>query len=181
MKDAQYRQKLSGIIFTLNTQMINAQRDSYISVNSPDLNFIVRLALQHPVFQVMDFHQTFELEITKKPVDFRQKLTKSMQKLAALRRQLLTEEYEEYIEGDEAQCSVEMYDALLDIIYIAYGSLISYGFPAIDGMNEIHSSNMSKTDEDGNPIKRGDGKILKGPNFRLPDLESILSHERKAR
>jgi hypothetical protein len=33
---------------------------------------------------------------------------------------------------------------------------------------------MSKLDKNGQPIKREDGKILKGPNFFLPDLKGIL-------
>jgi predicted HAD superfamily Cof-like phosphohydrolase len=44
--------------------------------------------------------------------------------------------------------------------------------------NEIHASNMSKLGEDGNPIKRDDGKILKGPNFFKPNLEKIIKNER---
>ena len=39
---------------------------------------------------------------------------------------------------------------------------------------EIHRSNMSKLDENGNPIYREDGKVIKGPNFSKPDIEKIL-------
>jgi predicted HAD superfamily Cof-like phosphohydrolase len=40
--------------------------------------------------------------------------------------------------------------------------------------NEIHRSNMSKLDEDGNPIYREDGKIMKGPNYFKPNFKKIL-------
>lgn len=38
----------------------------------------------------------------------------------------------------------------------------------------VHESNMSKLGEDGKPIKREDGKILKGPNYKEPDLTDLL-------
>ena len=43
-----------------------------------------------------------------------------------------------------------------------------------DVFDEVHSSNMSKLDENGNPIYREDGKILKGPNYRKPDIGKIV-------
>ena len=33
-----------------------------------------------------------------------------------------------------------------------------------EALNRVHLSNMSKLDEDGKPIYRDDGKVLKGPN-----------------
>ena len=35
-------------------------------------------------------------------------------------------------------------------------------------------SNMSKLGEDGQPIYRADGKVLKGPNYFKPNIASIL-------
>ena len=40
--------------------------------------------------------------------------------------------------------------------------------------NEIQRSNMSKLGDDGKPIYREDGKVLKGPNYFKPDIKSIL-------
>ena len=40
--------------------------------------------------------------------------------------------------------------------------------------NEIQRSNMSKLDEDGKPIYREDGKVLKGPNYFKPNIKTIL-------
>ena len=39
----------------------------------------------------------------------------------------------------------------------------------------VHNSNMSKLGEDGKPIKREDGKVLKGPNYKEPDLRSLIT------
>lgn len=38
----------------------------------------------------------------------------------------------------------------------------------------VHASNMSKLGEDGKPIRRDDGKILKGPNYKAPDLSALV-------
>jgi predicted HAD superfamily Cof-like phosphohydrolase len=41
--------------------------------------------------------------------------------------------------------------------------------------DEIQRSNMSKLSEDGEPIFREDGKVLKGPNYFKPNILKILS------
>ena len=38
----------------------------------------------------------------------------------------------------------------------------------------VHASNMSKLGEDGKPIRRDDGKILKGNNYKAPDLSALV-------
>lgn len=39
---------------------------------------------------------------------------------------------------------------------------------------EVHRSNMSKLGDDGKPVRRDDGKILKGPNYTPADLDRIV-------
>lgn len=43
-----------------------------------------------------------------------------------------------------------------------------------EAFRRIHLSNMSKLDDSGKPIKREDGKILKGPNYKEPNLEDLI-------
>jgi len=43
--------------------------------------------------------------------------------------------------------------------------------------DEVHRSNMSKLDENGSPVYREDGKVLKSKLFSEPDLESILAKQ----
>lgn len=38
----------------------------------------------------------------------------------------------------------------------------------------VHKSNMSKLGDDGKPIRREDGKVLKGPNYKKPELEDLV-------
>jgi predicted HAD superfamily Cof-like phosphohydrolase len=40
--------------------------------------------------------------------------------------------------------------------------------------DEIQRSNMSKLGEDGKPVYREDGKVLKGPNYFKPNIDSII-------
>jgi hypothetical protein len=43
-----------------------------------------------------------------------------------------------------------------------------------DAFQLVHQSNMSKLGTDGRPIFREDGKVLKGPNYRAPDLSDLV-------
>ena len=65
-------------------------------------------------------------------------------------------------------------DALADLRYVVDGASLEWGIPLEKCFREVHRSNMSKLGEDGRPLLRADGKILKGPNFTPPDLASIL-------
>jgi len=91
-----------------------------------------------------------------------------------LRRRLLKEEYEEYLEGEETDDLVEIADALADMLYIMYGTALAYGIPLDEIFDEVHRSNLSKLGADGKPIVREDGKILKGPDFFKPDIAKIM-------
>lgn len=66
---------------------------------------------------------------------------------------------------------------LADILYVVYGMGSNMGLPMDKVYAEVHRSNMSKLGEDGNPILREDGKILKGPNYSLADIKSVLYPE----
>lgn len=65
-------------------------------------------------------------------------------------------------------------DALADLNVVVNGSGLVWGFPMPSLDWEIFGSNMSKLGPTGKPIYRPDGKIVKGPNFRLPDVRRVL-------
>lgn len=73
---------------------------------------------------------------------------------------------------------VNLAKELADLLYVVYGTAAAYGIPIDDVYREVHRSNMSKLGEDGKPIYREDGKVLKGPNYSPADVEKVL---RKAR
>jgi predicted HAD superfamily Cof-like phosphohydrolase len=81
--------------------------------------------------------------------------------------------YAEHIEGSK-QDPIEMMDALGDLVYVIYGMAIEMGLDLDSVLKEIHASNMTKLGEDGLPIMRADGKLLKGPNYMKPQLARVL-------
>ena len=93
---------------------------------------------------------------------------------------LIHEEFDELkqaIYSDEARNEgtlVAIADALTDILYVTYGMAHSFGIDIDECFRTVHVSNMSKLDEDGKPIYRDDGKVLKGPNYRPPNLKEIM-------
>ena len=93
-----------------------------------------------------------------------------------LRYKLMREENEEYLEAANEADLVEVADALGDMLYILCGTIIEHGLQhkIEEVFDEIQRSNMSKLGEDGEPIYREDGKVLKGPNYFKPNIKEIL-------
>jgi len=93
-----------------------------------------------------------------------------------LRYNLMKEENEEYLEACKTGNMVEIADALGDQLYILFGTILKHGLQhkIEEVYDEIHRSNMSKLDKDGNPIFREDGKILKSELYFKPDIKKII-------
>jgi len=94
--------------------------------------------------------------------------------IVKLRVDLIDEELRELQEACETKDMVEVADALSDLLYVVYGAGHAFGIDLDRTFEEVHRSNMSKLGEDGKPIYREDGKVLKGPNFKLPNLKKII-------
>ena len=91
-----------------------------------------------------------------------------------LRLELIAEELEEMWDAIENKDLVGVADALSDILYVTYGAGHAFGIDLDRCFAEVQRSNMSKLGEDGKPIYREDGKVMKGPNYSEPDLKNIL-------
>lgn len=126
--------------------------------------------MKNKLTKVNDFHVKFKQG--RAPI----KPTLIGNKEAWLRHKLMKEENDEYFEAVLNFDKVGIADALGDKLYILCGTILKHGMQNIieDVFNEIHESNMSKLDEDGKPIFREDGKILKGKNYFKPDLSKFL-------
>jgi len=94
--------------------------------------------------------------------------------VSELRYELIREELEELREALDVKDIIGVADALTDLLYVVYGAGHSFGIPLDKCFEEVHNSNMSKLGEDGRPIYREDGKVLKGPNYWQPDLKKVL-------
>lgn len=145
---------------------------------------------------VREFHEAFGL-----PVNYDPKSSPSIEQ-RVLRVQMLATELVEFarasgvilrvdstLSRDEDACveviagvgdaydPVEAADALGDIKYLADGGNVVYGFPGDLVIAEIHRSNMSKLGDDGKPIFREDGKVMKGPKYFKPNIRRVLFGE----
>ena len=113
------------------------------------------------------FMETFGQEVKTKP-EFPDDDTVS------LRIELIAEELNELFDACEKKDIIEVADALTDILYVTYGAGHAFGIDLDKCFTEVQRSNMSKLGEDGKPIYRDDGKVLKGPNYSEPNLKSVL-------
>lgn len=116
------------------------------------------------------FHTTYGLGVSQTP---KADLGNSKNEL---RFNLMKEENEEYLEAVQNNDIVEVADALGDMLYILCGTILEHGLQhkIEEVFDEIQRSNMSKLGEDGKPIYREDGKVMKGPNYFKPDFTKIL-------
>ena len=92
-------------------------------------------------------------------------------KLEGLRWLLLKEEYNEVRDADGPQ---ELLKELADLVYVTYGYAATYGWDLDEAFRRVHASNMSKLGPRGKPLKRPDGKVLKGSNYWKPDLSDLV-------
>jgi predicted HAD superfamily Cof-like phosphohydrolase len=91
-----------------------------------------------------------------------------------LRRKLIREEHEEWRDASHEQNIVQIADALADMLYVIHGTALAYGIPLDEVFAEVHRSNMTKLGADGKPVRREDGKVMKGPGYEPPRIAEIL-------
>jgi len=97
-----------------------------------------------------------------------------------MQRTLIVEEFKEFLDAENqlimglrvnaAECLKE----LADLVYVCYQYSENLGWDLDEALNRVHLSNMSKLGKDGQPIRREDGKVLKGPNYKPPTLTDIV-------
>jgi predicted HAD superfamily Cof-like phosphohydrolase len=131
-----------------------------------DNSFTLSRAINH----VRDFHDAFSLPVRNVPS------TDLPINEIELRFNLMQEENEEYLEAAKNGDIVEIADALGDMLYILCGTINAHGLQSkmASVFEEIQRSNMSKLDENGQPIYREDGKVLKSNKYFKPDIASIF-------
>ena len=154
-------------------------------INKIVLNYCIAYFIIHPIKEkkmtkydekVLEFHKVMELPIN---VPFETKLLDT-------RKTLLQEEMAElFAEIDNAKVELagqgsvsravfeNMCKEMADIQYALSGLAVSFGLPFEQAFDLTHESNMSKLGADGKPIRREDGKIMKGPLYHKPDLSCL--------
>ena len=101
-------------------------------------------------------------------------------KVRTYQKNLIVEEFKEFLEAEgmlfrkntafRAECLKE----LADLVYVCYQYAANMGWDLDEALHRVHASNMSKLDENGKPIYRDDGKVLKGPNYAPPNLDDLV-------
>lgn len=127
--------------------------------------------MKHQIEAVKIFHEIYKLSYKENPT------TKIGLDKIKLRFNLMAEENQEYLQAAKNNDLVEVADALGDMLYILCGTIIEHGMQdkIEEIFDEIQKSNLSKLGEDGKPIYRNDGKVMKGPNYFKPDISKVLN------
>ena len=125
--------------------------------------------MKNKLKSVAEFHEVFKIGNATE-------VTLLEENQYTLRYNLIKEENEEYLDACKNKDMVEIADALGDQLYILCGTILKHGLQhkIEEVFDEIHRSNMSKLDENGKPIFREDGKVLKGNSYFKPDIKKIL-------
>ena len=98
----------------------------------------------------------------------------------AVQHKLIVEEFKEFLEAEGMlfmhgrNHQEHALKELADLVYVCYQYAENMGWFLDEALNRVHLSNLSKLDEDGKPIYREDGKVLKGPNYKPPDLSDLF-------
>lgn len=120
--------------------------------------------------RVRDFHERFGHPVATTP----QALEPAR---ADLRVNLIKEEVQELLLRRDDP--LEVVDALADIVYVCYGMAVEMGVDLDAVVGVVHDANMAKLGEDGKPIYREDGKILKPEGWTPPDIAGELDRQRQ--
>ena len=142
----------------------------FIAVENYICSMNDKFKLSDCIHAVESFHDAFGIGNEYSP---KAKLTNDD---LLLRFNLMKEENEEYLEAAKEGDLVEIADAIGDMLYILCGTILKHGLQdkIADLFQEIQRSNMSKLDENGQPIYREDGKVLKSNLYFKPNIKKIL-------
>jgi predicted HAD superfamily Cof-like phosphohydrolase len=130
--------------------------------------------MQKQIQQLLEWHKKYGVFYRTEPDPFDD--SDQHTKTIRLRHRIMKEEIDEWLlsalYNDDTQKRVK---ELADILYTVFGTIIAEGMqdiiePAFDA---VHKSNMSKG-TNGKPVTRADGKILKGEDYKEPDLSFIV-------
>jgi predicted HAD superfamily Cof-like phosphohydrolase len=118
--------------------------------------------------QAVEFRKSFQVRTSTTPAS------------RTLQRRLIVEEFKEFLDAENqlimgltvnaADCLKE----LADLVYVCYQYAANLGWDLDEALDRVHKSNLSKLGEDGKPIYREDGKVLKGPNYKEPNLNDLV-------
>ena len=97
-----------------------------------------------------------------------------------MQKDLIVEEFKEFIESDYKMAMMDIVSRadclkeLADLVYVCAQYAENMDWDLEQALRRVHKSNMSKLGADGKPIRRDDGKVMKGPNYQPPNLTDLV-------
>ena len=98
----------------------------------------------------------------------------------AKQRKLIVEEFKEFLEAEQQliigfqRNATDTLKELADLVYVCYQYAENLGWDLDEALLRVHQSNMTKLDDQGQPIFREDGKVLKSTNYTPPTLTDLV-------
>lgn len=164
-------------LYTDTTGCSQTLYDTNTTVTSPLTQQVTKFhqAFNHPVggHKLQTSNETLQLRLNLIAEEFFELLIATVGKP---KTEPVVEAYQKNITvtQDSPRDPVETADALADMCFVIMGMALTYGLPLDEILEEVYRSNMSKLDEDGNPIYRADGKIMKSSLYEPPRIRPIL-------
>lgn len=95
--------------------------------------------------------------------------------VVALRKKLIEEELKELFKAVDEKDREHILKEFSDLLYVVFGFAVNFGIIDVveEAFHRVHQSNLSKLDENGKPIYNEFGKVVKGPNYKEPDLKDL--------
>ena len=115
---------------------------------------------------VETFHRTFDIVVNPTP-------TVADERTCELRVALIQEEFDELKEALAVKNLSSIAKEMADLLYVVYGTAVSYGIDMGPVFREVHRSNMSKV----GGYKREDGKWVKPATYSPALIEPILQEQ----
>ncbi|HQV12175.1 MAG TPA: MazG nucleotide pyrophosphohydrolase domain-containing protein [Nitrospira sp.] len=122
--------------------------------------------MMQPQDMVAEFHRKFDIPVGEKPAI-------PPDTTRQLRVRLIQEEFAELQEAMTAQDLPAVAKELADLLYVVYGTAVSYGVDMDPVFREVHRSNLSKV----GGHKREDGKWVKPPTYSPADVKPLLARQ----
>lgn len=88
---------------------------------------------------------------------------------------LIVEEFGEFKAAVANEPFEDELKELADLVYVCFQYAENMEWDLEEALDRVHKSNMSKLGLDGKPIRRADGKVLKGPNYSPPELKDLIN------
>ena len=88
---------------------------------------------------------------------------------------LIDEEFEEFKSAVANEPYENELKELADLVYVCFQYAENMEWDLEEALHRVHRSNMSKLGLDGKPIRRSDGKVLKGPNYQPPEMTDLIN------